>query len=144
VTILIPPAVIDSRCVKLHRSRSERHFARLGMTVAHHQGVLMLVTLAVMALNVIVDLGPERFAQYPPYALARDLIQQQKLLTCLPLIPTSRLPSASVASPSTRLPPGFAFALRGRVRRLFHACIRSITFSIARARYCVRVIRMKA
>jgi hypothetical protein len=79
--MLIPPAVIDSRRVKIHRSRSERHFARLGATVAHHQAVPMLVTLAVMALNVIVDRGPERFAQHPPYALTRDLIQQQKLLT---------------------------------------------------------------
>jgi hypothetical protein len=82
VTMLITPAVIHSRRAKLHCSRSERHFARLGATVAHHQGVPMLATLAVMALNVIVDLGPERFAQHPPCALARDLMEQQKLLTC--------------------------------------------------------------
>src|SRR5713101_6395585 len=78
--------------------------------------------------TVVSSLGPERFDQHPPCALARDLIQQQKLLTRFPLIPFLDYLQPSVASPSNRLPPGFAFALSGRVRRLFHARIRSTTF----------------
>ncbi len=78
---------------------------------------------------MVSSLGPERFDQHPPCALARDLIQQQKLLTRFPLIPFLDYLQPSVASPSNRLPPGFAFALSGRVRRLFHARIRSTTFA---------------
>ena len=65
----------------------------------------MLIPLAVMAFNVIVDLGPERFDQHPPCALARDLIQQQKLLTRFPLIPLLDY-LASVAFPSNPAPTG--------------------------------------
>ena len=76
MTMFITPAVIDPRRAKLHCSGSQRHFARLGVTVAHHQGMPLLVALAAIALNIIIDFGPQRFAQHPPGTLARDLVQQ--------------------------------------------------------------------
>jgi hypothetical protein len=75
MTMFITPAVIDARCPQLHGSCSQRHLARLGATVAHHQGVSLLVTLVAMALNVIVNLSLQCFHQHPPCTLARDLIQ---------------------------------------------------------------------
>src|ERR1700747_3087561 len=87
MTILITPAGIDPRRFKLHRSCSQRQLARLSAAVAHHQGVPLLATLAAMELDVIIDFGLECFDQHPPCTLARDLVQQQKLLTRFPSIP---------------------------------------------------------
>ena len=68
---------------------------------------------AAMALDVIVGLSPERFAQHPPRALARDLIQQQNLLTRFPrillLLDYFRYRWRLLP---IRLPPGFALLTR--------------------------------
>jgi hypothetical protein len=48
----------------------------LGVTIAHHQGMPLLVALAAMALNIIIDFGLEGFDQHPSGTLARDLVQQ--------------------------------------------------------------------
>jgi len=58
----------------------------LATAVAHYQRASVLVALAPMALDVIVDLRLKRFHQHPPCALARDLVQRQKLLTGFPCI----------------------------------------------------------
>jgi hypothetical protein len=57
------------------------------MTIAHHQGVALLVTLAAMALDLIIDFSLQCLRQHPPCTLARDHVQSQKLLTCFPSIP---------------------------------------------------------
>ena len=75
MTILVTPAVIDARRTKLHCSRSQGHLARWGAAVAHYQGMPLLVTLAAMALDVIIDFGLECLDQNPPCTLARDLVQ---------------------------------------------------------------------
>jgi hypothetical protein len=87
LTVLIAAAVIDSWCLQLHGSRAERELARLGLAVAHHQRVALLVALAAMALDVSVGFRLERLNQHPQRSPARDLIQQQNFLTRFPLIP---------------------------------------------------------
>src|SRR5947209_16659733 len=80
-TGLVQPAVIDARRLELHCPCSQRHLASLGVTIAHHQGVPLLVALAAIALEVIIDFSLECFEQHPPCTLARDLVQWQKFLT---------------------------------------------------------------
>jgi hypothetical protein len=46
------------------------------VTIAHYQGMALLVALAAMALDVIIGLGLKSFDQHPPRTLARDLVQQ--------------------------------------------------------------------
>src|ERR1700757_2397858 len=86
-TRFITPAVGDPRRSELHGACSQCQLARSGATIAHHQGVPVLVALAAMTLNVIVDFNSERFAQHPPCTLACDLVQQQELLTRFLSIP---------------------------------------------------------
>ena len=122
LTMLNTPPVIN--LVKLHWCRSQRHLARLGATIAHHQSVPMLVArAAITLLDLSGGLGSERFDQLCPPARAISSHSKSSSPASL-----SRLPSASVASPSHRLPLGIGVCSRGRVRRLFHARIRSTTF----------------
>src|SRR6266852_5053167 len=72
------------------------------------QRASLLVALAAMALDVIVGLRLKRFDQHPPGALARDLIQRQKLLTGFPRSRLLDYLQHRLRPPSTRLPPGFA------------------------------------
>src|SRR6516162_3404887 len=127
-TRLIQPAVIDARCLELHCPRSERHLASLAMTIAHHQGVALLVTLAAMALDVIIDFSLECLEQHPPCTLARDLVQPQKLLTRFPSIPFLDYLQHRWRLPSNPASTGRLRCSRRRVRRLFHARITSTTF----------------
>jgi hypothetical protein len=55
-SLFITATVIDPRCFKLHRPRSQGKLAPLGPTVAHHQRASVLVALATMALDLIVGL----------------------------------------------------------------------------------------
>src|ERR1700693_3631488 len=65
-----------------------------------------------MAFDVIVGLRPECFDQHPPCALARDLVQRQKLLSGFPFILFLDYLQHRWRPPSTRLPPGFAWSTR--------------------------------
>src|SRR6202022_4087554 len=111
-SLFITAAVIHSRRLKLHRPGSQGKLARLGPAVAHHQPASVLVALAAMALDVIVGLSPQRFHQHPPCALARDLVQQQKLLTRFPRILLLDYLQHRWRLLPTRLPPGFALLTR--------------------------------
>jgi len=108
-SLFITATVIDPRCLKLYRPRPQGKLAPLGLTVAHHQRASVLVALATMALDVIVGLRLKRFDQHPPGALARDLIQRQKLLTGFPRSLLLDYRQHRWRPPSTRLPPGFAW-----------------------------------
>jgi len=72
----------------------------------------VLVALAAMALHVIVGLGPEHFDQNPPWALSRDLVQQQKLLTRFPRILLIDYLQHRWRLLPTRLPPRFGLLTR--------------------------------
>src|SRR5690348_3307936 len=133
-TRLIQPAVIDARRVELHCPRSERHFTSLAMTIAHHQGAPLLVTLAAMALEVIIDFSLECLEQHPPCTLARDLVQPHRLLTRLPSIPFLDYLQHRWRLPSNPATTGRLRCSRRRVRRLFHARITSTTFGNNSAR----------
>src|ERR1700719_2014122 len=107
-SLFITATVIDPRRLKLYRPRSQGKLSPLGPTVAHHHRASVLVALATMALDVIVGLRLKRFDQHPPGALARDLIQRQKLLTGFPRSRLLDYLQHRWRPPSTRLPPGFA------------------------------------
>src|SRR5689334_9793754 len=109
-TRLIKPAIIDARCLELHRPGPERYLASLAITIAHHQRVPLFVALAAMALHVIVDFSHKRFHQHPPCTLARDLIQQRMLLTRFPSILLLDYLQHRWRLPSARLPPGSCVA----------------------------------
>ncbi len=111
-SLFITAAVIDPRCLKLYCPRSQRKLAPLAPAVAHHQRASLLVALAPMALDVIVGLRLKRFDQHPPCALARDLIQRQKLLTGFPCILLLDYLQHRWRLLPTRLPPGFALLTR--------------------------------
>jgi hypothetical protein len=86
-TLLVTPAIIDPRRVKLHRPRSHRELALPAATIAHDQGMALFVSLAAMAFEIIVDLSLQRFDQHPPCTFPRDLVQSQNFLARFPLIP---------------------------------------------------------
>jgi hypothetical protein len=93
-----------------------------------HQGAPVLVALAAMAFDVIVGFGLKRFDQHPPRSRPRDFVQQQKLLTRFPIILLLDYLQHRWRPPSNPAPTGVSRCSRGRVRRLFHACIKSTTF----------------
>src|SRR5215471_12903485 len=81
-----------------------------------------------MTLDVIVGFSLKRLDQHPPCPLLHDLVQQQKLLTRFPSIPFLDYLQHWWRLPSNPAPTGRLRCSRRRVRRLFHARIRSTTF----------------
>src|ERR1700687_1376838 len=126
-SLLILPAIVDPRRLKLHGSRAQGKLAPLAPAVAHHQRTSLLVALAALALDVIVGLRLKRFAQHPPCALARDLVQRQKPLTGFPCILLLDYLQHRWRLLPTRLPPGFALHTR-KVTPPFSCRHRSTTF----------------
>jgi hypothetical protein len=61
----------------LDRASAGEHLAGLVGAVAHHEPPPVLVALVVERGDVGVDLGPQRFGQHPPGALADDLVDQR-------------------------------------------------------------------
>src|SRR5260370_29202261 len=79
-----------------------------------------VVTLLAMTLGVVVGFRLQRRHQHPPRSEPCRSHPAQKAARLLPFQLHSLLPSTSVASPSTRLPPGFALPTRKGTGRLFH------------------------
>lgn len=69
--------VVDPRLVHLHRPGSGGHLPRLVIPVAHHQAVTVLVDLALVGVDVGVDLGLQRNCEHLLGAVAGDGIQQR-------------------------------------------------------------------
>jgi hypothetical protein len=75
VTVLVHPAIVDSRGSDLHRSGPAEDLALSGVAVAHHQGVPMLILLSSGRLDVGFHLGFEGLGEHPPRSGSGDLVE---------------------------------------------------------------------
>ena len=77
---LVDPAVVHPRRHHLDRPGAGHDLAGLGVPVADHQPLAVLVELVDQARHVGVDLGLQRRGQHPPGALTDQFIQTRTQL----------------------------------------------------------------
>src|SRR6266496_527309 len=74
---LIDALVVDPRRARLDRAGRAHHRARLGVTVAHHHPMPVLVEHLDQRVHVGVGLRAQRRGQHPPCPFAGDLVQRR-------------------------------------------------------------------